>query len=204
MKKLVIGITVALLFISCTINFKIITILDSYNLLSPEDKNSIVLLTNKDTLPAVFDTTLFYALTVEQIKQYMGNDSCLIYFWSLWCHGTWCLSPVIYQQYCKDHNYRFILILDDHYHAIKKAAPFRSQLEAPIFMINYFCYNGEREPFRKSLHGERFKQLKKEKSIGSYCWLYKDNVFYDLRKKIDVEELINPTPMKTKVIKEKN
>jgi hypothetical protein len=200
MNKSVIIIIIAVMsvFFSCTISFEMITPVSSYERLTLEEKKDIVLLTNEDTLPAVFDTTLFYAVTAEHLKTYMQHDSCLIYFWNPYCHGELCLSPVIFQQYCNTHNYRFILVIDARYSAIKEATEFRSQLEMPMLMINFFCYNDKGENFKKTLFKDQLKHLKR---ISSRYWLYKDGIFSNFEKELDIDELVNPNPMKTKVIK---
>jgi hypothetical protein len=113
-------------------------------------------------LPTTFDSTHFYAVTPQQLLKYISQfDSCLLYFWDDHCPGRLCLSPLVYQQFCDLHGYKFIFISKGYYH-VRYIDQFTNGVDYPYFCINSFIYNTDNvlkylRKFNKEMVGKEFK-----------------------------------------------
>jgi hypothetical protein len=166
-----------------------------FSRLNEEEKQKIIFLSEKETLPAVYDSTKFYAITALHLKAYMSQfDTCLIYLWSPNCSADLCLSPLVYIKYCRKNNYQLILIPESYYY-LRDVEDFRSAMGTPILCINSFHYKNDIlnqyvKAFKKDLFDNQYKELHKE--LSSRLWLYKDNTFYNANDVLHIEELTAP------------
>jgi hypothetical protein len=167
-----------------------------YKLLSDSEKNNIVFFIPQDSLPDVFDSTKFYAITARHLKDYLSKyDSCLIYLWNDHCGASLCLSPLVYQQYSEIHGYKFVFIPRAYYY-VRFVQNFNTDVDYPYFCINSFYYKNTKEnkylfSFMKDLIGKKvFNQLKYNDQWNRW-WIYKDGKFYPASRQLirDIEEL---------------
>jgi hypothetical protein len=163
-----------------------------YNLLTEEEKEKIVFLSDTNILPTAFDSTKYYAVLPEHLKNYMSNfDSCIIYFWEQECKGDLCFSPSVYQQFCNKYNYKFIFIPQGYYY-IRYIDKHNKGIDYPFFCVNSFYYktdlkNNYIKRFKKSLFDRQYKELKK--NIWSRLWVYKNGNFYNASPLLNINEL---------------
>jgi len=194
-RKFVFLCILSVLFAGCGLSFHIekgyMGIKSGYSFLNQAEKEKIVFLTDKDTLPQYLDTAKFYAIISQHLLDYMSQfDTCLIYLWTPSCHADVCMSPLVYDKYCKEHHYQLIMIPES-YCYLSEAQQICLPRNIPLFCVNSFYYKTDFldhyiRKFKKSLFGADYKKFKKE--IWHRLWLYSDGHFINAESSI-VEDI---------------
>ncbi|MDR0603862.1 MAG: hypothetical protein LBG80_06120 [Bacteroidales bacterium] len=174
-----------------------------YSLLSDSEKTNIVFLMAEDTLPIFFDSTKFYAISALHLKDYLSKyDSCLIYIWNDLCGASLCFSPLVYQQYCNIHGYKFVFIPRGYYY-VQFVQNFNTNVDYPYFCINSFYYKKANTrnylyAFEKDLFGKKEFGNLKYTDKWARLWIYKEGKFYEASKQLimdfnELESIANNT-----------
>jgi hypothetical protein len=173
-KNIFLFLVLALCFSSCLtikINF------GGFNELTSSERNRIVFFTDTMQVNNASDSVAI-AITASGLKQYLHQfDSALVYFWDALCPSPYWKSPAIVQDYCKENNLCFVLILRK-YIDTRNLYETNSGLEQPAFVIDAFPYGTNN--IRKIVPKFRKELLvnidKKDLLYGGY-WLYCNGVF---------------------------
>jgi hypothetical protein len=147
-----------------------------YNRLDDKDKECIVFLGQNEKISDVCtDKKKIYAIDAYQLLEYMKQyDSCIVYFWSLYCSSPVCISPATCQDYCDRNGYLLILVAE--YYTFPEMYSFMPLITNPIFSINMNYYKTDYCPryvnrFTKELLGkEHYKEY-------SRYWIFKKGMF---------------------------
>ncbi len=108
-----------------------------YKRLPAAQKNTIVIIDDKDILPVLIDSNT-YAITAKHLIQFVkAKAPCVVYLWDSRCSGSSCISIPAFNQFCQENSYNAVIVseyFDFEMLAIQSVKP------SSVFAINHWHY----------------------------------------------------------------
>ncbi|MES2513804.1 MAG: hypothetical protein V4580_06640 [Bacteroidota bacterium] len=112
---------------------------NGYKKLSDEEKKSVVLLKDDDSISQLKKDTTIYAINGKQLKNCLAaNDTSVVYLWGPRCSSVSCILISSCQDYCTQRSYKLYVVAD--YYDIEMMNA-QNKANTPLLIANHIYYN---------------------------------------------------------------